>query len=377
MTFFTLYLLIIPLLCFLVRKHKRYHSLPFLLIILLGMIRYDTVTDYSAYVTAFWEIKKNVYDGWFESGYVLFNKLFTFSNWGFIFLFMICIYIPYVQILNIFKKYNIVLLGTLVFLFLGNITRYENIVRQGVSMGIFFYSFKYIKGEKFMKYLICTALAISFHTSAVILIPYYFLVKFAQRIKPPVIISGLLLLLFYLLYLNGIFSFLVVKILEPFPLYSSYIEKLDAGHSSTGLTPLFRGILAWLPCYFLSYKDDEDTRVAINMSWISGLCYMLVQNFIDLDRIIEYLYIFQVLAIALLLKEFFIRKNLVAFYSVLLSLFIYSAISVSRYYQDNIYYTIFSDRCMQHRFYKRPNVWDSSFEQKDITNRAKEEVCNP
>ena len=80
MEYYTLYVIIFPIIfiiCFL-NRNSYVKKIPFFLILFFGLIRYDTTSDYSAYVVAFWDIKKGVYDGWFEVGFVEFNKLFIF-----------------------------------------------------------------------------------------------------------------------------------------------------------------------------------------------------------------------------------------------------------------------------------------------------------
>lgn len=61
-----------------------------------------------------------------------------------------------------------------------------NIVRQGISMSIFFYASKYIYMRKWKNYMLLTAVAISFHYSALIMLPVYFIgnrrISFAKMI---------------------------------------------------------------------------------------------------------------------------------------------------------------------------------------------------
>ncbi len=369
--FYTIYLIIIPLIALLISQKKKYHFIPFLIIAILGLIRYDTTTDYSAYVTGFWDIRNNNYSGWFEPGYVLLNQIFSFSKWGFIPVLMISIFVPYIQIYKLFKKYDIVLIGTLLFLFLGYITRFENIVRQGLALGIFYFSFKYIEQGKFVKYLLMTALAASIHLSAIMFIPYYFLIKYVSIKKPPVLFSGLILLILYILTMSGATATFLSILLKDVPFYTVYTENLEIGKLSLGLTLLFNTFIAWLPIIFVDKNNKNYWRV-INLSWISAGGFILVQNFIVVNRIFEYLYIFQIIAISLMLKKMFYQKIRAVAVTLLLMMFVLHVRRDLFYYGNNIYNTIFSQKSMEHKFYKRHHKWVKHYKPEDNVDRSKE-----
>jgi len=343
------------------------------------MVRYETVTDYSAYVQAFWDIRGGIYDGWFEYGFQLLNKPFAFSEWGFIPLIMLCTLIPYAGIYSCFRKYDIVLWGTLVFVLSGYITRYDNIIRQGISMGLFFYAMRFALQKNFAKYILYCGFAIIFHYSAIVLIPFYFLIRFASSFKPPVILSFLLVVTFFMLYMIGVFEALSNFVFDIFPFYKNYINKSEFGAATIGVSALFKSLLAWVPTLLISRKDSADVRMIVNMSWFAALGYLLVRNFIVLDRVVEYLYIFQVIAIAIFFKRLtykFKLNKMILCYGLVLMLFVTHIRFVINYYGNNIYYTVFSNKCLDHKFYDRRQKKDleSTFDWAEI---RKYEVINP
>ena len=52
-----------------------------------------------------------------------------------------------------------------------------NIIRQFVAVSIIFYGLRFVKKEEFKKFFICVILAVGFHTSALIMLPLYFIIK--------------------------------------------------------------------------------------------------------------------------------------------------------------------------------------------------------
>lgn len=375
MTYFVIYLVILPILFLFCHLNNNCHTkkIPFLLILLLGLIRYDTTTDYSAYVTAFWDIKKGVYDGWFESGYVTFNKLFTFSKWGFVPVLMISLFIPYHQIYKVLKREKILVVGSFVFLTLGYFIRFENIVRQGISMGIFYYSLNYAIDKKILRYLICVSLAICFHTSAIVLIPYYFLIRLLVNKKINTYFWGIVMLIFYVLYMNNLSHLILTFVISKIPILQELTLNAVLSEKTLGLTLLFKLFIAWLPSYVLrEHVNNQFINLSINMSLISALISLILIDLILLDRIVEYLYVFQLVAISTMIKRLLAdRKFLLLPVTCIFLLMGYHYRNVNSYYKDYEYQSIFSENFRNNIFYKRYHRWEiANFNNEDIAYRG-------
>jgi hypothetical protein len=361
-TYFTLYVILLPvtfLLCFII-KNKALNKIPFFLIILVGLIRYDTTTDYISYVESFRDIRENVYNGHFEVGFIELNKIFSFSKWGFIPMLMVSMLIPYIQVYKIFKKQDILVIGSFLFLIFGYFTRFENIVRQGISIGIFYYIVNFAIRGKYIYYLSYSIIAFLFHSSALILLPYYFLIKIASRLKPNLILSAIILLTFFVFYLSNVSQLIVGLILNNLPFYENYLTDIDFGLKHSGLLLFFKLAVAWLPIFvFRNKKKTAFLNLILNLSWISALGNLIAQDFIVLDRIFEYLYLFQLVAISLMLKDFFIKKRSIHYGVILLFLFSFMHYrNINSYYTDNSYQSIFSENCKRSLFYKRYHRWE-------------------
>lgn len=374
MPYWILYLVLPALLGILVRNKPKYHMYPFIFFMILSMIRYDTTSDYDEYVKVFWKVRNGLYNDYFEWGYVLLNKIFSFTKWGFIPLIALSIYIPFKGVLNLFKEHNILLWGTFVFITFGFITRYENIIRQGIAMGIFYYSLKYIKTNNLVKYSFLAILATFFHTSGIILFLYYFIIKFARNIKIQPFYSLAFVLAAYLLYLTGTFMNLAGNIFPIIPQYAIYAG-FDSVSAESGFGVLYKVLLAWLPSFYFHKKEvSSDVRMVLNLSWISTIGFLIIHDFVVLDRIIEYLYIFQIISISLLFQALY-RNNInrILLPLIIIPFFYTYSVFVFSYYRNYNYQSIFSEDCIKHRFYHR----DEDPLSKRGTNRNYKVIINP
>jgi hypothetical protein len=189
--------------------------------ILMGL-RYDVGTDFFAYQKGYiYNIdvgKGEVIFNWIRE---LFNRLdFHFST-----------YFTFLAFLNIsffvfaFKK-NAFILPLLLFFLItnGDWLFWMNGVRQALAMCIWIYALQFIDKNKFWSYLIWCIIAIGFHTSAIILIPFYFILRNGKDYFKSIKVQLLLFAgAFLLQYLFGTF----LNQLEP--LIEFYQSKISGG----------------------------------------------------------------------------------------------------------------------------------------------------
>ena len=151
-----------------------------ILLIIIAGFRYDTGYDYFSYEQIYEEIinmNNNmgnvINNGQVEPAYALINWLFSYG-------FKLCIFV--IAILGVIPKmiyyYKLEhhrffcawLYFSTIFVF------YDmGVVRQGISIGILYYSIKYIEERKKGKFFLLVLLATMFHVSAVFFIPMYWM----------------------------------------------------------------------------------------------------------------------------------------------------------------------------------------------------------
>ncbi|PRX38723.1 EpsG family protein [Salegentibacter salegens] len=138
-------------------------------------LRYDVGTDYLAYQDGY------IFNYDVGKGEILFNWVRELFN---SFEFHYSAYFSFLAFLNIsfflyaFKRDAFILPLLLFFLLTnGDWLVWMNIIRQAVAMCIWIYALTFIEKKKFWRYLIWCLVAIGFHTSAIILIPLYWILK--------------------------------------------------------------------------------------------------------------------------------------------------------------------------------------------------------
>jgi hypothetical protein len=335
--------------------------------LLLTVIRYDTVSDYYVYVTGFYAIR-NGYNFSFEKGYYILNQLFSFSQWGFIFVFAICALISYFGVYTMFKKCNIIFWGTISFILLGYINIFDNIIRQGVAMGFFAYSIKYaVKKTRFnfLKYCLINLLGVLFHTSAIITLLYFPLLILSRNIRINWILGVILILFSYLFFRYKI----LIKIMDILTFfvpsrYQAIFYDDDLRDffltESRGLSSMVISLLSCIPLYIYSETKDGTIRLIINISFFSSFLGMFFLTFWLIERIVYYLYIPRIISIALTLKYFFTVKRMPLFICIFSCLFFLHIRNVNNYYGYNNYYTIFNEKRENYIFYKRSYTRDKN-----------------
>jgi hypothetical protein len=236
-----------------VKPYQKYHKLPILVMLFLAFIRYDTTTDYNIYVEMFYGFQRNIKGTWhsiIEPGYIILNKMFSFSEYGFFFVIGICAIISYLSIYYLFKSYKIVFWGTIVFLLLGFINIFDNIVRQSVAMGFFACSYKYVAKKRPMHYFFLNLLGVCFHYSAIATFVYYPIFLFAGKIKISPLMSFVVVLLFYILFrldffLNIIMFFVYHSPIQKYRDYFPLLMDRFLGNTNLGLGVLVNSLI---PC---------------------------------------------------------------------------------------------------------------------------------
>lgn len=194
-----------------VKTAKLLGWMPILLFTLVFGLRYGVGIDYNNYLYIYddtegyslselWENER------FEYGFSLILYLcHVFDAPVYIFFSILA----FLQILFLYKTFkdedNILPYIYLTLIFTGIcMTGYMNIIRQMIAACVFLYSLRYIRDNQLVKYWICCLLAFTFHKSAIILFPLYFIwIKKKGVINNPLIEFGILLISLCSIYLTG------------------------------------------------------------------------------------------------------------------------------------------------------------------------------
>lgn len=119
-----------------------------------------------------------------EPGYLIFNKLFSMIfPWTQSIIFIEAIICVFFTFRFIYKFCNNVLLAVLLYLAQGPFIFQLTGFRQAIAMSICLFAVEYIEKRKLIIFLLLVGLACTFHTTAVVFIPFYFMSNFKSSFK--------------------------------------------------------------------------------------------------------------------------------------------------------------------------------------------------
>lgn len=191
-------------------------------------VGYDTI-NYKGYFDFKNKYPNNIV---YEFLYELINFIVVKMGLPFSFVLLFCSIIVFSAFTFVIKKYSIdISFSFFLIIALGIFGNTFNAVRQYLALAMFLFSIKYIRTGGFIKYLILILIASLFHSSAIVLVPIYFIRYFKINIKFMIISSlGMVCLAFLLkpiTYFLSLFTnfnyydryFLSSEFYEPIKLY--------------------------------------------------------------------------------------------------------------------------------------------------------------
>ena len=356
------------------RSHKT--NLLFVYLLLVSIFRFDNVSDYSNYIEMFQNISKGFIPERIsvEIGYIYLNKIFSFWDYGYIFVIAISSLAAYYTIYLYFKKYNVIAFAMLLFLAYGSYMSVDNIIRQNIAFAIInliFYRYLY-KGKPLWHIIPAGIVAASFHISALIVTPLFMILPLLRRKILPFSAVFIITIIVYALMSIGVFSEIISKYINTIlpslgvigDRFMSYSDKeyMEVGFS---ITRSFKVIISTLPVLLINKVDDKNLKMFINITWIVNIIVLVITGGIGsiVMRILRYLFIFEYISIAYF--ALYYKSKLSNVYSsnrvlqrmLIIPLFILSFTGAASYFgYNNKYTTIFGNRCKNFLVYERSDM---------------------
>lgn len=312
-----------------VKKHKVYlHFVFFTMLVFLSAFRYNIGGDYQSYVFYFENI--GIRDFIFEPSFLFILELL--DNCGFTSQMVFVVYtlfaFPFVFLgIKYFNTKNF-MLGLVLFSIIPTLYwRSFGFIRQFVAVAIIFWGAKYIVERNLPKYILIVAAATIFHSSAIFMLPLYFIVHLNFK-KSIYFFSMLIAVLAYELNLVTTILFVV---LDNMGLgYIRYLDLTDGGGliNALALIPYY---LFWLIIVIAKGKfiTDLRTNVALNMVTIGLLLQIVTFDVGAIRRITFFFDIFRCVLFALI--PYYFTKGMRIASSILLIL-IFSLIFLLQIY---------------------------------------------
>jgi len=278
-----------------------YHYLALFIIVIVLGYRYDVGSDWSSYKSVYehyqsnsWMIRKG------EVGFTGLTKLLQSFGLNYVWLFLSAAIIPWSLIFVSANKKLLPII--LLFLFTdGFFFISMNAIRQFIAIGIFVFAIQYLRNKNIYLYFLSIFIAISFHSSAVILLPLYFLPygKLNNRYIWLAIILGSFLFRLSPLTINFMES--AIRYISSFiPYLEYYLSHFDRGLfdvdgvNSTGLGDMFRIALVFILLFFHNtvIRKYPEARMYLLFTYFGAT---LSNLFYSIDAMIRVNYYFEIM----------------------------------------------------------------------------------
>lgn len=208
--------------------------------ILISGLRYEVGSDFHNYIRSFGRASINSYSdflisGNMEVGFFTLQKIASWSNdprMMFILASSITVIFVYLAIKSHDSKVFISV-SFLMYLFILFPTSL-NIMRQEIALAIVFYSLKFIFERKFSKFLFFNLLAASFHITALVIIPFYFMFSYfngelSSKDKKFVLIRTIFTVVTLIFVINFDYFLSMLSNVGGFEKFDDYATQLDRG----------------------------------------------------------------------------------------------------------------------------------------------------
>lgn len=311
----------------------------FLVILIPTILRYDVGPDYKGYVGIF----NDIYNGYGKPGYVEYlyfyvNYLFSFVPHGYIYVLGGYFFVSLVLLYKFSKKeYLYYFVFFFMTLSVGYFT-FDDQVRQSLAMCVFLYACKYIEKNNFIRYCAICLISGLIHTSAILLLPMYFLAK--MKISKNIMFFTMTFFVFC--FYTGItqqFFRTIFSILPFFSDYSSKSEYLDADEAiGTGLGVLLN-VITFSLCFI--YRERLSSKYYVNILFWGVILLLFSAGNLNISRMAKY---FLLLGVFLVSELFLILENkVVKLVFVFLLLIFFQKTIIHRYEINQGYKTIINE----------------------------------
>ena len=293
-------------------KNEIYMGAVFLILFCLSAFRYDVGVDYLYGYSPMWRsIISTPFSNWksigVEPGYVMLNyftNIFTdhfqgiFIVTSFIIVSLMCLYI--------YKYFPDKLWGTFLIYGLGYYFVSMCFIRQAIALFIVVFALMFARKKKIIPYMLLVLLASSFHKSALLMIPFYFILQIKFTKKTLYIYSAITLLI--LTFSEEILSIVTKYIYGSYSLTGGSVFTNIGNSWYTVVPPIaYFAILFYFKDKLL--KNDSGNNVLINCAFFSMFFYLIGLKHSTIDRLTMYFEPAVALAMTILIVELRKERN--------------------------------------------------------------------
>lgn len=310
-----------------IKVSKRYQQAFFIFLCLFLCFGYMTGTDWRTYE----KLYESVYEYpiitmvYTEPGYVLYNYIFGILGvgfWPFFIFTKIVIYCVFIKTLRYYCPEKTIFLTLLFFIsWYAYFMFIDNPMRNLIAVGIFCLAQPALRERKLFKYIGWTFLAVSFHTSAMMMLVFYYFANKSYSTRNIIIFYILL----NILLLNSHFIFSILEILfARIPLLANKIEAYSTDNIDGRGKIISFGMLVhnlFFILLILSRKIIENIqngKMIFTFSILLLILFRLGLTITVLGRFQLYLSFFYTVSIGVMIYKFTPRTRILYAFFVLL-----------------------------------------------------------
>lgn len=299
--------------------------IPILLFTIVFGLRYGVGIDYNNYLDVYewtddYSYPELIEKERFESGFLLITYICHFLDMPPYIFFSIFSFLQIFIIYETFKNEGNTLIFIYLTLLLSGVAAltYASIIRQIVAACIFLYSLKFVCDNKLLKYWLCCFIAFTFHHSALILFPLYFIwIRKKGILNNPFYEMVILILCVCSVFITG-WQSLITKF-DNFAIllgYEGYIDRAESlisgGGRSFGFYNIFElAVFSIIVINSRNLKDYFNTplfNIIYDVFYIGTCLAYIFKGSLLLDRMIIYFTNTQYIMIAYLLNYLYQNK---------------------------------------------------------------------
>ncbi len=290
---------------------KKYKDILYLLISggilsFFSGTRYDIGTDYSnVYLPEFEKICESPITDIFsiphEIGYVFLEYCVAFFTQNFVAIFVTTSIMIVMSYFGAFYKYskNVVVCVAL-YLLWGNYFCSFNFVRQMIASGIFLFAFQSIIEKKPVRYVFLTLLAASFHKTALVMLPFYFILQIPLKKKILAAYSGAMVVVY--LMSDVIIRFLS-KVFFPGYIYSEDRFITVGRPWRVAFMALVLVVVFYISSSRLK-KNNSRNGIYVSCALFNFFIYVISTKHMVLDRFVMYFEPSLLIGLTIILEDF-------------------------------------------------------------------------
>ena len=322
MTPYYIFLVIAMLFAFYSSKRPKNRLLLYgtlaVMVLFAGLRSAEVGTDAAGYARSFEEGRTELHGDWKEqitdeAGFYYLNKFLGFLSSDYVVLFIGIALLTYTCLLIAIRRETSDLsIPLFVFITLGLYTFVFNAARQGIAVGIYMLSFKYLFEDgkaSFLKYCAIVLIAALFHKTVIITLPLYFLfrLKFSVNMLVLVALVGALV--------GALLPWVLAYAATMEERYALYSTEASGGEMLT----LFYVLIT---LFFILWRDNIDRQylrkydVYLNIMLFGTMIYLVVQYYgiyVELTRFAAYFQITSIFLWSYIYRSRKKPKNILSF----------------------------------------------------------------